>query len=244
MNIPTRCSFQRTEKKYFLTPRQRDALLAHMQLHMRADDYGSYTICNIYYDTPDWRLVRASIERPAYKEKLRVRSYGVPQEQSQVFVELKKKLEGVVYKRRVSMEACMTQPFLDGIAPEAKTGQIAQEILWFQRFYRAEPRVFLAYDRTAFAGMDEPELRVTFDRSIRWRTDALDLCLGDRGERLLRDDRILMEVKLPGVCPLWLSRALSEIGAYPTTFSKYGFCYQTRLLPEEIQNTKEARYSA
>ena len=247
MSTPIRYSFQRCEKKYFVTPAQQQALLGALAAHMQPDAYGSYTICNIYYDTDDWRLIRASIEKPIYKEKLRVRSYGVPADGAPVFVELKKKLDGIVYKRRVTLPAELAAPFLSGSAPQAAQGQIADEILWFQRVYRAVPKVFLAYDRTAFAGLDDPELRLTFDRNIRWRTDALDLRLGDGGTPLLGSGRILMELKLPGICPMWLGRLLSELSVYPAAFSKYGCCYQDCILPQSAENHtifKEARYSA
>ena len=171
-------SFERYEKKYFLNEAQYGAVLSELQKHMKADDYGQYTICNIYYDTGDWRLIRKSLEKPVYKEKLRVRSYGVPTGDDKVFVELKKKYDGVVYKRRVAMTAAQAAPFLEGALPEDAFGQIGREIMWFQRFYRAEPRVFIAYDRLAFAGTDDPELRITFDTSLRWRDTQLDLRLG------------------------------------------------------------------
>ena len=89
-------SFRRYEKKYFLSPRQQEQLLQRIAPYIKEDAFDSYTICNIYYDTPDWRLIRASLEKPAYKEKLRVRSYGVPTETDRVFVELKRKFDGVV----------------------------------------------------------------------------------------------------------------------------------------------------
>ena len=233
-------SFARYEKKYFLTPQQQEAVMEGLRPHMRADEYGSYTICNLYYDTPDWRLIRASIEKPAYKEKLRVRSYGVPAQDGTVFVEIKKKCEGVVYKRRICADVRLAAKDLPRAAM-MQGGQIGREIGWFLHTYPVSPRVFLAYDRTAFAGVEDPELRVTFDRNIRWRDTALDLRLGSMGAPLGPQDRILMELKLPGVCPLWLSRLLSEVGAFPTSFSKYGAYYC-----EEIIKTtpKEARYSA
>lgn len=242
MNIPNRYSFQRTEKKYFLTPWQHAALLERMQPHMRADDYGSYTICNIYYDTPDWRLVRASIEKPAYKEKLRVRSYGVPTETDRVFVELKKKFDGIVYKRRIVTAPSEAAPFLNGSVPCEQYGQIGRELAWFQSFYRTEPRVFIRYDRQAFAGAEDPSLRITFDTNLRWRTEALELGSGDYGAPITMAGDALLELKLAAACPLWLSRLLSEAEAYPTSFSKYGSCYQNDL-PSELK-IKEARRCA
>ena len=170
--------FERYEKKYRLTAEQQRLVLEGMRPYMKKDAYGAYTICSIYYDTDDWRLIRASLEKPVYKEKLRVRSYGVPEEDGRVFVELKKKYDGVVYKRRITTEAREAAPFLAGSVPNVH-GQIGQEILWFQQLYGARPRVFITYDRLAFAGIDDPELRITFDTNLRWRDTALDLRLGD-----------------------------------------------------------------
>ena len=232
--------FERSEKKYRLTPDQQQAILAGMAPYMKKDAYGAYTICNIYYDTPDWRLIRTSLEKPVYKEKLRIRSYGVPEDGGKVFVELKKKYDGVVYKRRVTMAPGQAVPFLAGALPEDAFGQIGREIAWFQQFYHARPSVFIAYDRLAFAGVDDSELRITFDTDLRWRDTDLDLRLGDHGTPIGDPGMILMEIKIPGVCPLWLSRLLSQTGVFPTSFSKYGSCYQSHILPK----IKEALYCA
>ena len=122
MTAPAPYHFERCEKKYFLTSDQQEALLKRMQPYMQADRYGRYRIGNIYYDTPNWQLIRASIEKPAYKEKLRVRCYGVPTENSPVFVELKKKCAGVVFKRRITTELCRAAPFLQGGAAQPDWG--------------------------------------------------------------------------------------------------------------------------
>lgn len=231
--------FERYEKKYFLTPAQQEYLRSRMEPYVKVNDYGEYTTCNIYYDTDDWRLVRESIEKPAYKEKLRVRSYGVPAEGEKIFVELKKKCGGIVYKRRISTETYMVEPFLRGLEPARRYGQIGQEIAWFQKLHQTTPKVFIACDRTAFAGIDDPNLRITFDTNMRWRDTELDLCLGDNGKPILSTDQILMEVKMPGACPLWLSRLLSEAGAFPISFSKYGTCYRDHLLKGNMMKTNK-----
>lgn len=232
-------SFERYEKKYFLTTSQQKYLLSKMQPYIKADDYGEYTICNIYYDTDDWRLIRESIEKPVYKEKLRVRSYGIPEDDGKVFVELKKKYNGVVYKRRITAKANMVEPILYGLEPESLCGQIGQEITWFQKFHQTKPKVFIAYDRIAFAGTENPGLRITFDTNMRWRDRDLDLRLGDYGQPILSDNRILMEIKMPGACPLWLSRLLSETEIFPVSFSKYGTCYREHILKKENNKTKK-----
>ena len=222
----TQFCFRRIEKKYFISPAQMEALLGEMRRHMTADRYGEYAIGNIYCDTENYRLIRASLEKPVYKEKLRLRSYGVPTAEDKIFVELKKKCGGIVYKRRVTAPLPQAAHFLHTDTAPAEWGQIGQELQWFQRFYETVPRMFIGYDRTAWAGTEEPELRITFDRNIRWRTDRLTLDAGNDGKLLLPEDQILMEVKIPGACPLWLCRSLSVLRIYPTSFSKYGACYK------------------
>ena len=245
MTAPAPYHFERCEKKYFLTSDQQEALLKRMQPYMQADRYGRYSIGNIYYDTPNWQLIRASIEKPAYKEKLRVRCYGVPTENSPVFVELKKKCAGVVFKRRITTELCRAAPFLQGGAAQPDWGQTGREIEWFQQFYHTVPKMFIGYDRTAYAGREDPSLRITFDTAIRWRKTELELSRGGWGRLLLPPDQVLMELKLTRACPLWLCRLLSELALYPTSFSKYGACYRQMMLtadPDPL--TKEAHFCA
>lgn len=231
--------FERYEKKYCLTLTQQQFLLQGMRPYMKRDVYGQYTICNIYYDTEDWRLIRTSLEKPLYKEKLRVRSYGTPAPDGKVFVEIKKKYDGVVYKRRITAGADEVDFLLGGFCPAERLDQIGREIQWFQRRNRTRPKVFIGYDRLAFAGIDNPGLRITFDSNIRWRTTGLDLRCGDGGAPLAGYGDVLMEIKIPGTAPLWLSRLLSEAGAFPTSFSKYGACYRYHILGAARADHKE-----
>ena len=150
----------------------------------------------------------------------------------------KKKYDGVVYKRRITTRADSAAAFLAG-ADADRYGQIGHEIQWFQSFYRTVPKVFIAYDRLAFVGKEDPALRITFDTNLRWRDTDLDLRCGDHGAPIDDPNMVLMEVKIPGVCPLWLSQLLSEAQAYPTSFSKYGACYKNHLLPGRQERIKE-----
>ena len=239
-----RC-FQRYEKKYLLNPEQYQKIRAGLAPYMEADEHGRYTICNLYYDTPDFQLIRASLDKPVYKEKLRMRSYGVPADGDSVFVELKKKYKGVVYKRRTVLEAGEALDYLAGrCSPRAKD-QICREIDWFLGRYHPVPQVFIAYDREALAGLEDRVLRVTFDIDLRWRDTALDLRSGDGGERITSRDQILMEIKIPGSAPVWLSRLLSENSVFPTSFSKYGVCYRENLMwPVKRHPGKAVRFCA
>lgn len=220
-----RTCFRRVEKKYLLTPAQYEAFRKGMQPYVTPDLYSHYTVNNVYYDTPDFRLIRTSLEKPVYKEKLRLRSYGTPDESDPVFVELKKKYDGVVYKRRITLEAWEADGFLTGW-PIGAPSQISREIDRFLLTYHPLPAAFIGYDREAFSGRDDPELRVTFDTDLRGRNWDVDLRLGDYGERILPADAILMELKIPDAAPMWLARLLSESRIFPTSFSKYGTYYK------------------
>ncbi len=240
-------TFQRVERKYWISPAQRAALLARLQPYIRPDVHPRYTIGSLYLDTADFRLIRASLDKPVYKEKLRLRSYGVPGPQAAVFLELKKKYKGVVYKRRLALPLDAANAYLwRGTMPETDgfiDGQILREIDWTMCRLRPRPRVYIAYDRTAFVGRADPAFRLTFDTAIRWRDAPLDLAAGDGGTPLLPDDRVLMEVKCSGAMPLWLCHALDDLKIYPAAFSKYGTCYTAHLRGGEHYTTGGIRYA-
>ena len=226
-------TFQRREKKFLLTASQYKTLTREFAPYFETDRYGKYTICNIYFDTDDDLLVRRSIEKPVYKEKLRLRSYGIPEEGSTLFLEIKKKYKQIVYKRRISLSFEQAERYLKtGELPQSgPQQQILRELRYFQEHYQPKPHVFLAYDRIALAGKEDSSLRVTFDSRIRCREDRLDPALGDDGKLLLPEDRYLMEIKVPGAYPLWMTRILSREKIYPVSFSKYGEFYIQKHTP-------------
>ena len=221
--------FRRYEKKYLLTQAQYRAVKQGMASYMTPDVHPRYSISNIYYDTEHFDLIRASLESPVYKEKLRLRSYGVPSGSDTVFVECKKKYDGVVYKRRITMEMQDAAHYLRG-EQAGDNSQISREIDWFLQFYQPTPKAFIAYDREAWAAADGGELRITFDTALRVRSNDVDLRQGDHGVPLLDEDLVLMEIKIPGTAPLWLSRLLSENRVFPVSFSKYGLYYKKFVL--------------
>lgn len=222
------CVFQRYEKKYLLTKGQYLALLTKIAPYMELDAYGKHTICNVYYDTESYELIRTSIEKPSYKEKLRIRSYGIAHENSNVFLELKKKVNDIVYKRRICMNYQDAMQYLER-RQQPVTSQILKEIDWFLDWYHPSEKTFIAYDRMAYIGKEDENLRMTFDFAIRWRKDQVDLSAGDHGEKLLRDDEVLMEIKIPMAMPIWMSNVLNDLQIYPVSFSKYGICYKEHL---------------
>ncbi|MCQ2558541.1 MAG: polyphosphate polymerase domain-containing protein [Oscillospiraceae bacterium] len=223
-------TFERYEKKYLMTAEQYRALRSRLDPLIRPDLYPESTVCSIYYDTDDFSIIRESIEKPVYKEKLRLRSYNVPGEEGEVFVELKKKFKGVVYKRRVAMTNRQAELWLSGEAPAPEDSQIIREISWFLKMNRPSPKVLICYDRLAYVAISDPRLRITFDRNMRWRDSDLHLPHGDGGAPIVDPGHVLMEVKIPGAAPVWLAKMLSELQIYPTSFSKYGSAYRGNIL--------------
>ena len=234
--------FKRKEVKYLLTEAQLAALRPVMETHMEPDAFAHSSISNLYYDTPDFRMLRRSQEKPVYKEKLRLRGYGVPDEETQVFPEIKKKAEGIVYKRRVSMPYGDAIRYLSRRRPGGD-GQIFQELNWMLLAYGSlAPRIFLSYERDSWKGREDSSLRLTLDREILWRTEALDLRRGAWGEPLLEPGQVLMEVKITNAAPLWLAEALSENGIFPISFSKCGRAFET-LCKNHINEMEMKRYA-
>ncbi len=226
--------FRRYELKYLLTIEQKQKILQAMQPYMQLDRYGRTTIRNLYFDTDNYLLIRRSIEKPVYKEKLRLRSYQQTKQDSPVFVELKKKFDDVVYKRRIAIPNDQAMQWLcqDGSSP--RDIQIAREIDYVLTFYKnLKPKVFLSYEREAYYCTDGSDFRVTFDDHILCRQDALSLTEPVYGTAILPDDKVLMEIKCSGGIPLWMIRFLSQEKIYKTSFSKYGTAYQTLICPRK-----------
>ena len=218
--------FKRKEIKYLLTSAQLEAFRTAMEQHMEPDAFPHSSISNLYYDTPDFRMIRRSLEKPSYKEKLRLRSYATAEDSSQAFLEIKKKALGVVYKRRESLPYSQAVAYLDGGIPGGE-GQIFRELDWILFAYGdLSPAMFVSYERDSFRGLEDPGLRLTLDRDILWRIRGLDLRLGAWGEPLLKEDETLMEIKISNAMPLWLSSALSDMGIFPLSYSNNGRAYQ------------------
>lgn len=235
--------FKRYEIKFLITQRQAELLKERMEEYMREDGHGRNVICNIYFDTPDFLLIRRSLEKPVYKEKLRLRSYGRATAEKKVFPELKKKYRSVVYKRRLEMTERNAMACLSGAQPFPDT-QIGRELAYcFQRYEGLAPRVFLSYEREAFYAKNDGGFRITFDRNVLFREHDLSLCKGVYGEPILSGDRVLLEVKTEGAIPLWLTRFLSENKIYKTSFSKYGNAYLAIVKKRAEKEKGEEKYA-
>lgn len=223
-------TFQRKENKYLITPAQHEAFLRIAAEHLEADRFAKSTVCNIYLDTPTHYLIRESMDvteedRP-YKEKLRIRTYGTADRDSKVFIELKKKFKGIVYKRRIETTLGKADAYLkEGRLPEES--QIMKEIDHTMRKYGwPEPSIMVFYERTSWFDRDQPCIRITFDSNTRYRTEDMDFELGSCGHLLFKDDTRIMEIKVPGAYPLWLTEALDSLGIRKQSFSKVAAAYK------------------
>ncbi|MBE6130631.1 MAG: polyphosphate polymerase domain-containing protein [Erysipelotrichaceae bacterium] len=225
--------FKRHELKYIITLQQMNRLIEILGLYMNEDKYFKSTIRNIYYDTPNFLLIRTSIEKPDYKEKLRVRSYKTVDEDDDVFVELKKKYKKVVYKRREVLPYNAARLFLDKkVLPNEL--QITKEIAYALEYYKdLKPAIFLSYDRLAYIGKVDLDFRITFDKNIMWRDYDIDLTKDAYGNLILPSDNVLMEVKTVMGLPRWLLDFLGENNIYKQSFSKYGNVYKEILNKEK-----------
>lgn len=231
----TQRTFKRYELKFVLDEWQYKKIVSILPDYMNLDKFcknnGTYMIYNLYFDTENDDIIKKSISKPIYKEKLRLRSYKMPtSEKDTVFLELKKKINGVVNKRRATLcyhdAVCFLQ---NGKLPKTMSytdNQVLNEIGEFLIRYPAKPKVFLSYERVAYFGKNDHEFRVTFDQNILTRRDKPSFKSGDFGTELLEDKKILMEVKISGAMPLWFAKMLSEVKVYKTGFSKYGKEYK------------------
>lgn len=228
--------FQRYELKYILNKRQVLDIKDWLSSRMRIDAYGPTVIRNIYLDTDNYRLIRTSLDRPVYKEKIRLRSYRYATYEDTVFVELKKKYEGVVFKRRIESPNSLAMDWLSAGGEAPEESQIAREITYFRDFYEElKPKAFISYEREAYEMIDGSDLRITFDTKIFGRNRDISFSSAIYGQPILGEELTLMEIKIPGVMPLWLSHYLSKHFIMKCTFSKYGEYYKNYLINEETQ---------
>ncbi len=221
---------KRYEMKYIMTPEQTEYFKKSVEGYMKVDKFGLTSIASLYYDTPNYQLIRTSVEKPLFKEKIRLRSYGIATDSSPVFLELKRKAYGIVYKRRVQSTIPLVKKFFDCEGDICAGGQINREITTFRDYYQTlVPACMIIYDRVAYFQPDG-DLRLTIDHSPRYRYDQLDLRKSMDGNLLLPEGCTILEVKVQQAVPLWLSAILTKGKIYKGSFSKYGEAYRQQLL--------------
>jgi hypothetical protein len=223
-------AMKRYELKYILNADEVAYIREALKGHMEIDQFGKTSIASLYYDTPSYSLIRASVEKPEFKEKIRLRAYGLATDDSPVFLELKRKAYGIVYKRRVKTTVPLVNKFFEGEGDICSGGQINNEIKSFRDHYKTlVPACLIIYDRTAYF---EPggDLRLTIDEDPRYRMEHLDLTTSMEGTSLLPKGGAILEIKVQAAMPLWLTEILSKGRIYKGSFSKYGEAYRQQIL--------------
>ena len=225
--------FRRVEEKYLLTEEEKTKLFKKIDKYLEKDKFYESTISNIYFDNKNSDLIVNSLDKPIYKEKIRLRSYNrLPSLDSEVFLEKKDKYEGIVGKRRIKMTLRDFYNYIDN--NKYTDSQIMKEIDYYIKYYDLKPSIYIAYDRKSYRGKDDKNLRITFDTNLRSREENLRLELGDAGKKYFKNDYYIMEIKTLFSMPLWLVRSLSELNIFPTSFSKYGRIYEDKNRKERL----------
>lgn len=241
-------TFKRKEIKFLLTDEQYKGLIPVLEQYMRPDDYcidgKEYGIYNLYYDTDDNYLIRESIAKPYYKEKLRLRSYYSPAKPTdKVFLEIKKKIGGIVVKRRVTMTLEEATRYIETgekpISNKYIQNQVFAELDAFLKKYDVSPKQYISYKRQAYFGKDDSNFRVTFDRNITTRRNDLRLNSNSYGWQIININQHLMEIKISEGIPLWLAKSMAELGIFRTSFSKYGTGYMQYVYHQLYNNNTE-----
>lgn len=230
--------FKRVEKKYMFTREKYNDLMKRLDGKLDANEFPNSSILNIYFDTQNYDLAIKSIQKPIYKEKIRLRSYNVPNENSKLFLELKRKYKGVVGKRRIGISKAQLEEYLKkGTISDIENKQIFEEIDYAFKRYNVVPKIMVAYDRESYYLKENHDIRITFDFNLRSRTDDLDLFLGDAGKKFFDEDICILEIKSCESVPIWLAKILNELEIYPTSFSKYGEIYKKMVLKSRQNKT-------
>lgn len=223
--------FRRVEKKYILDKKQYNKLMLTINKYLEPDEYGKSTICNIYFDTNNYDLISHSIEKPYHKEKIRLRSYNVPDFKSKVYLEIKRKTDGIVGKRRIEMELLEFNNYMRNISlVKNKNMQIKKELDYYFKKYNLEKKMYISYDRDAYYDKNDKDFRVTIDSNILARQYNLDLDKGVYGINILDPEKYVMEIKTLGAIPIWFVKVLNEFKISPCGFSKYGEAYTQLVL--------------
>ena len=218
--------FRRVEKKYIITNEQFTRICKFLNKYMDADQYGKSTICNIYFDSPNYDLISHSITKPYFKEKIRLRSYNTPKKESKVYLEIKRKADVIVGKRRIAMNLKDFEKYIQNPElMENENVQIKKELDYYFRLYSLEPKMYISYEREAFYEKNNRDFRITFDRNIKARDYNLELDSGSYGENILSPELVVMEIKTLNVIPIWFIKVLNGCNIQPCGFSKYGEAY-------------------
>ncbi len=225
---------ERVEQKYLIDNSLKEILISKINNHIEKDKFFKSNIRNIYFDTNNNDLIINSIEKPIFKDKFRARCYGNCNE---VFLEIKTKYKGIVGKRRIKLDKKQYYEFINN-KNRVSNEQIFKELDYYFKYYKLKPVIYIAYDRESYKGINDKNLRITFDKNLRSRRDNLILDDDTKTVNYFNNDSLIMEIKTVGAMPLWLVRTLSDLKILPISFSKYGKIYEKEKNEESDLNVK------
>lgn len=215
----------RYEQKYLLTKDNFNYLINLIDDYLVKDKYFKETIYNVYFDNDYFEIINRSIDKPIYKEKIRMRSYYKTDNDTNIFLEIKKKYDDTSNKRRVIISY---KDYLDyinkNIIPNCDK-QIMSEIDYCFKKYKLKPKIKLVYDRFAYNLKDDDSFRITFDTNVRYNLNEMDYNIED--DVMFMNDKYIMEIKTFNGIPLWLNKILNKLNIYPTSYSKVGKVYES-----------------
>lgn len=219
--------FSRYELKYLISYETYLAFAEQLSQKMKNDQFGNmgkYNIISLYFDSDDHTIYYETRNNLPFRQKLRLRIYNNATLDTVSFLELKQKFNRVVNKRRTKLKLGDAYQYLEQYNSDdisVSNRQIMAEVDSFRSLYRLKPELIVSYDRHAFIGVEEEDLRVTFDYNLRCRKDDLRIESGPHGMRFVDPHLVVMEVKVTHSVPLWLSRLLSDYACPRKSVSKY-----------------------
>lgn len=218
--------FKRVEQKYLLNEKQYLAIKKALKENFQKDKYFESKIYNLYFDNDNDDMMANSLDKPIYKAKIRIRSYQeVKKHNDIVFLEIKKKYKGIVYKRRITLTYKEYQDYINENKLPTHDIQIMKEIDYEIKQYNLKPKIFVAYDRQSYYSKTDTNFRITIDENLRSRFNELSLKDSKKNKIFFQEKTYIMELKSQYGLPLWFTKILSENNIYKKSFSKVGSIY-------------------
>lgn len=227
--------FNRFEKKYVLSIDVYHEILDKLLLKMNLDKNNVdefMKVQSIYFDTDNNDYIRNSISKPYYKEKIRIRGYNFIDSDSELFLEVKRKIDGKVNKRRTNIKLSDIDNLIENNTIEYNNEymnkQVLNEINYILNRDHLLPKLFVSYERCALVD-NHSDLRITFDKNITGSSNKISFNI-KTDQQLLNSKLMIMEVKTCYGMPRWLLEIIENNDIKKASFSKYGTSYKNELL--------------
>jgi hypothetical protein len=224
-------TFNRYELKYIAGRKLVTAFRDGLDSRLDRDPHGVrgfYPVWSRYYDTRDLRLYWEKIDGIRFRRKLRIRHYGAPDlvtDATQVWVEIKQRVNRVTQKRRVRLAYAEALGLCDGMEPavyEPRDRAVIEEVLVFVQQHALRPTTVVGYVREAYVGREEDGgLRITVDSRVRGRDRDLDLYSGGENRHIIRPELSVVEIKVNERVPYWLTERIAGHNLQLVRMSKY-----------------------